>query len=113
MAIEQVSPANARPKITAETRLVGGGARQKLSAVEIPGHVLHWGLGTAERMEELYLRGYEFVDAVESAVVQDALGSDASHHGSTDMGTRVSKIAGGLGDDGQPLRLYLMKIVLR
>lgn len=39
------------------------------------------------------------------------LGGDASHDGNTDMGSRVSVVAGGeVSHDGQPVRLVLMKV---
>ena len=83
---------------------------QKLQVPEMPGYHLHWMLGKPERLLQADRAGYEFVNAEEIDINSVAIGGDASHSGSTDMGTRVSVIAGGdIDGSGQPLRLYLMK----
>jgi hypothetical protein len=81
---------------------------QKLWAPEIPGYHTHWMLGTAERLQQAHNAGYTFVDEEEVDTNEVRLGGDIKGH--TDMGSRVSKVAGG-GDmtGGQPTRLYLMK----
>jgi len=85
--------------------------QQKLSVPEIPGFHLHWMLGTPSRIAQAKKAGYDFVDPEEVDVVNTGLADDLSKSGNTDMGSRVSLVAGGTtGDDGQEQRLYLMKI---
>lgn len=82
----------------------------KLEVPEIPGYHLHWMEGTAQRLTQAEKAGYEFVDESEVQVNETRLGGDASKSGNTDLGTRVSTVAGKeVGGDGQPIRLYLMK----
>ncbi len=88
--------------------------QQRLAAPEIPGYHTHWMLGTPERLAQAQDAGYEFVHEEESAPADTSLGGDGLKSGSSDMGTRVSKLANPMGGGeedgrGQPLRLYLMK----
>jgi hypothetical protein len=84
---------------------------QKLSVPDIPGYHLHWFMGTPERLGRAMEGGYEFVDDVEAAVNDTSLGGTSTRTGNTDMGSRVSVVAGSeVGRDGQPVRLVLMKI---
>lgn len=88
---------------------------QRLEAPEIPGHHCHWMRGDAARIQQAMRAGYEFVTGDEILVNNLDVGGDASKTGNTDMGTRVSVLAsvggdGEIGNDGQPGRLYLMKI---
>ena len=79
---------------------------------EIPGYHLYWMRGTPERIQQAIRGGYEFVDQNEVQLNNNDLGGDAAAGGNTDMGSRVSYVAG-QGDvdvTGQPVRLYLMKI---
>ncbi len=111
MASENVSPANGAARKTERVRVPMSVARQKLSAPEIPGYHLHWMKGTPDRLQQAYQGGYEFVDMKETSLGNFSLGGDAAHDGNTDMGSRVSVLAGDdVGADGQPIRLYLMKI---
>jgi hypothetical protein len=88
-----------------------GAGQQKLSVPEIPGFHLHWMRGEPERLQQALQGGYEFVEEHETRQTSLSLGGDAKKSGNTDMGTRVSALAGAeTGNDGQPLRLYLMKI---
>lgn len=82
----------------------------KLEVPEIPGYHLHWMEGTMQRIGQAERAGYEFVDESEVQINNSLLGGDATKSGNTDMGSRVSVIAGKeIGGDGQPVRLYLMK----
>ncbi len=111
MATETNSPANGATRVSDRKRIPMSVPRQKLAAPEIPGYHLHWMKGTPDRLQQAEQGGYEFVDASETAVSNVSLGGDASRSGSTDLGTRVSVLAGDeVGPDGQPIRLYLMKI---
>lgn len=82
----------------------------KLEVPEIPGYHLHWMEGTAQRLMQAERAGYEHVDEEEVQVNETRLGGDATKSGNTDLGSRVSVVAGKeVGGDGQPIRLYLMK----
>ncbi len=86
---------------------------QKLECPDIPGFHLHWFNGTAARLQRALDGGYEFVDSREIQLNNVSLGGDSAASGNTDMGTRVSVVAGKqLAPDGQPLRMVLMKIRL-
>jgi len=83
---------------------------QKLSVPDIPGYHLHWFQGP-DRLERALQGGYEFVDETETSVNDAGLGGTSTRTGNTDMGSRVSVVAGSeIGRDGQPIRLVLMKI---
>ena len=84
---------------------------QKLEAPDIPGYHLHWFNGTPDRIQRAIDGGYEFVDPREAKPNNTSLGGVSTASGSTDMGSQVSVVAGSeLGNDGQPIRLILMKI---
>ena len=84
---------------------------QRLAVPDIPGYHLHWMLGTPSRIQQALKAGYEFVDPDEADVTNFGLADDASKSGNTDMGSRVSVVAGSdAGEDGREQRLYLMKI---
>lgn len=111
MAIEPVSPANGEARITDSNRIPMSSGQQKLSVPDIPGYHLHWMRGTPDRLQAALQGGYEFVDQSETRQTNLLLGGDATQSGNTDMGTRVSVIAGEeVGSDNQPVRLYLMKL---
>lgn len=82
---------------------------QKLEVPDMPGYHLHWFNGAADRIERALDAGYEFVDERDVRPRSVSLGLDSAASGNTDMGSRVSVVAGGLGDDGQAARMYLMK----
>ena len=84
--------------------------QQKLQVPELPGYHMHWMLGTAVRMAQAQRGGYEFVhqDEIDAAGFGFADSSDVS--GSTDLGSRVSVVAGNETENNQAVRLYLMKI---
>ena len=112
MAITPANPANTPvPSASAQRRVPMSVPRQKLSAQEIPGYYLHWIRGTPDRIEQALKAGYEFVDKKEQQINNMSPGGDAASSGNTDLGSRVSVVAGEeLGVDGQPIRLYLMKL---
>jgi len=82
---------------------------QKLEVPEIPGFHLHWMRGTAARLQQAERAGYVFVRPEEVALNNVSLGGDATKTGNSDMGTRVSVVAGDTDDSGNAVRLYLMK----
>jgi hypothetical protein len=84
---------------------------QKLHVAPIPGYHLHWFRGEPGRLQRALRAGYEFVRPEETELVNFDLASDLSIPGHTDLGDRVSVAAqDGAGEDGQFLRLYLMKL---
>ena len=85
--------------------------RQKLSVPPVPGYRLFWVMGTPEKMMQAEQGGYEYVSADEACLTNFDFGGNTYLDGNTDLGTRVSVIAGReIGYDNQPIRLYLMKI---
>lgn len=82
----------------------------KSSVPDIPGYHLHWMRGEPQRLAQALRAGYEFVQPHEVQLENIPLGGDALDQGSTDMGDRVSIVSGGVGEDGQASRLYLMKL---
>ncbi len=112
MAVEPTSPANGKTRVTDATRIPMSSGQQKLSVPEIPGYVQHWMKGTPERIQQALQGGYEFVEESATRQINLGIGGDAKKSGNTDLGTRVSALAGGdeTTPDGQPMRLYLMKI---
>jgi len=78
----------------------------RLSVPDIPGFHLHWFLGEM-RVQRALQAGYQFVSEDETHL------NDRSSSGGEgrDLGTRVSQLAGeDLDQQGQPQRLYLMKL---
>lgn len=83
----------------------------KLETAEIPGYHLHWFLNDPSRLQRALDGGYEFVDEREIKINNVSLGGTSAVTGNTDLGTRVSVVAGQeVGKDGQASRLVLMKI---
>ena len=112
MAKGTVNPANVDAEARGERKRIPMSLpRQKLSVPEIPGYHLHWMLGTPERIAQALEAWYEFVDENEATMENVDIGGDTLKSGNTDLGSRVSRGAGSdIGTDGQPVRLYLMKI---
>ena len=83
---------------------------RKLEVPDLPGYYLRWFRGTPQRLAQAERAGFEFVRPSEVQVNNTLLSGDASHHGSTDLGERVSIVEGSeIGEGGQAVRLYLMK----
>jgi hypothetical protein len=75
------------------------------------GYHLHWMLGTASRLAQAQQAGYTFVETHELDVTNFDVAGDREDSGSTDLGTRVSIVAGGGGgEDTEAVRMYLMKL---
>ena len=84
---------------------------QKLQVPEIPGYFLYWFRGEPGRLSRAMRAGYEFVGYDEVELNNFDLAGDLTGPGQTDMGNRVSVPAqDGASEDGQYLRLYLMKL---
>lgn len=112
MSDKQVNPANEPGTTPAERKRIPMTVpMQKLEVSEIPGYHLHWMRGTAGRLAQALRAGYEYVTEDEVTMNNLDLAGDLSKGGSTDMGSKVSVTTGDdAGHDGQPVRLYLMKI---
>lgn len=109
----QNNPANSREiEKRGRPRIPMSVPQLKLSVPDIPGYHLHWMLGTPERLAQAHAAGYEFVDSDEVKVNNSrGFADDAEESGSTDMGSRVTVVAGGDTDSGgQSIRLVLMKL---
>lgn len=107
---EPANPANVpQTRVTEANRIPMNLPSTKLSVPEIPGYYLYWFLG--QNVARAIKAGYEFVDQAEVDMVNTGLADDASKQGNSDLGTRVSAIAGGLIEGTlEPQRLYLMKL---
>lgn len=83
----------------------------KLAVPEIPGYHCHWMRGSPDRIQQALDGGYEFASNDDINIINTGFANSSDDSGNTDMGTRVSNVAGGgMESSGQPLRLYLMKI---
>lgn len=84
--------------------------QRRLDVAPIPGYQLFWILGKPDRIAQAQAAFYEFVSMDEVNVNDRRVGADLES-GSTDLGSRVSVVAGDeLDHSGQPIRLYLMKV---
>jgi len=113
--MKQVSPADSMDKGSRKTltakRVPMNSSELKLNAQEIPGYYLYWMKGTPERIQQALSAGYTFVEDHETLTTTTMLGSSSNQSGNTDLGSRVSRVCGSeVGSDGQPVRLYLMKL---
>lgn len=90
-----------------------GSKSTRLSVPNKPGWHRHWFRTEPGRIERAMQAGYKFVDPAEISMIPQQLGGAPEQGGSTDMGSRVSVAAGGYGDNGQALRLYLMECPMR
>lgn len=105
------NPANEKPKsnIPSGFQPMSAGVK-KLEAPEKEGFHRRWFRGEPGRIVRAQRAGYKFVNPEEVDLNNFDLGGDASNSGSTDLGTRVSVIAGDdLDIGGQPGRMYLME----
>ncbi len=95
--------------VNAENRRPMALPSMTLEVPEIPGYFLYWHLGS--QVERALQAGYEFVDSDEVTLNSKNIADDADKSGNTDLGSRVSIVAGtpGAADTSAP-RLYLMKI---
>jgi hypothetical protein len=111
-ALAKNNPSNvAEKKNSNKNRIPMSVPQQKLVAPEIPGYHCHWMLGTASRLAQARKAGYTFVEDDETDVNNFDLGGNPEDSGNTDMGSRVSIVAGGdTSPDGDAVRLYLMKL---
>lgn len=109
-ALTKSNPSNSPVKPTeARKRIPMSLPVQKLEVPEIPGFHLHWFRGTAARIQQAERAGFLFVRTDEVSINNLSLGGDATKTGNSDMGDRVSVTAGDTDDQGQAVRLYLMK----
>jgi hypothetical protein len=111
-SLSKSNPANAQEKkLSNKSRIPMSVPRQRLQAVDIDGYHLHWMLGTPSRLAQAQKAGYTFVEDGETDINNFDLGGDAEASGNTDLGSRVSMVAGSdTGSDGDAVRLYLMKL---
>ena len=110
--MEKINPATELTALASEKKRIPMSVPvQSLEVPDIPGYHQHWFEGTSARLQRALDGGYEFVDERDVALNAVGLGGDSSVSANTDMGSRVSVVAGQeVGSDGQPARLVLMKI---
>lgn len=82
----------------------------KLAVPDIPGYHLHWMMNEPARIAQALRAGYEFVERGQVEVSNNLLGGTAAEDGSTDLGSRISVVAGGVNEQGEAARLVLMMI---
>lgn len=105
----KINPANApQVKTPVERKRIPMSVPQlRLQVPEIPGYHQHWFL--ENRIPRALQGGYEFVDPAETDLNQLGVGADGASQPNADMGSQV-RIVGGIGQDGRPEYLVLMKI---
>ena len=103
------NPANAPEKrVTEATRVPMSVPTMKLAVPDITGFFLHWFTGT--KVPRALKAGYSFVEDDEVTVENKGVADDLGLTGSTDLGSRISVLGGGVSLLGEPERLYLMKL---
>lgn len=108
----QANPAQPTPTTKVERKRIPMSApTQRLSVPEIPGFHLHWFIGAPDRIQRALQGGYQFVEQIEVGLFDRDLAGGMGPSGGTDLGTRVSVIAGGTAENSnEAQRLYLMKL---
>lgn len=109
-AATNVNPA-AEPakRVTEATRIPMSVPQMRLEVPAMQGFHLHWFLG--RNVPRALQAGYEFVSPDEVQLNQLGVAADREFSGSTDMGSRVSVVAGGPVEGSLDAeRLYLMKL---
>jgi hypothetical protein len=106
------NPANQKEKLVIpEGYQPMGLGTKRLDVPQKDGFNRRWFRGDPTRISRAMQAGYRFVDSKEVILNNFDLGGDAKTDGNSDMGSRVSVIAGDdIGPDGQAGRLYLMEI---
>lgn len=108
---DSLNPANEPGKTDAERKRTPMTLpMRKLEVSEIAGYHLYWMRGSPQRLAQAERAGYEFVTEDDVKLNNLDLGGDAAVSGNTDMGSKVSTVTGDDLVEGQPMRLYLMKI---
>lgn len=111
-AMASQNPANPPDRTSEEmVRVPMTAPMQKLEVNELPGFWMQWIRGTPDRMMQAKRAGFTHVHELELTINNHDLGGDAKTSGNTDLGTIVSTTdgSGEIGQDGQGVRLYLMK----
>lgn len=108
-----VNPANTPVKTKAEPdRIPMSAPVQRLQTVDLPGFHTHWMRSTPERIQQALRAGYTFVQDEEVQLNYKGLASSPLGGGNSDLGSQVSVPAGRTDDQGQTVRLILMKLPL-
>lgn len=106
---ENTNPAVDTAKTDSETRkrIPMSIPQRRLEVPPIAGYHLHW--FTDANVPRAIQAGYEFVDSKEVPVNQLGVATSRSISGNADLGSHV-KVIGGVGEDGKPSYLTLMKL---
>lgn len=111
LPLPSTDPSPAAPRgVTADTRIPLSVPRQKHSTPKIPGYYTRWFMDTEARVAQCLAAGYEFVTKEEVAVNNFSVAGDRGDVGGSDLGSRVTIVAGGEGANGQAARQVLMKL---
>jgi len=107
---EVTNPANAPARrVTEATRVSMSLPTLSLQVPEKDGWHRHWFI--SKNVARALRAGYTFVEENDVDPVNSDVAGDLSTSGSTDMGTRISKLAGGFSEGThEPERLYLMEL---
>lgn len=95
-------------RVTAENRVPMSLPNAKLAVPAMDGYYLYWHLG--KNVGAALRAGYTHVQDDELDIEQRNVATAAGESGSTDMGSNVSVAGGGVDEQSQPERLYLMKL---
>ena len=107
MEAKQHNPANRVEVKRTGKRIPLSTPQRKLEVPDVPGFHLHWFLDI--NVPRAIQGGYEFVNTHDVAVNSFSVGTSADVSGNADLGSHV-KVIGGIGSDGKPEHLNLMKI---
>lgn len=95
-------------RVTEATRVPLSIPKQALEVPDLPGYFLQWFADRPGRVARAQQAGFEFVVRGELEVNNMGVASDLLQDGNTDLGNQIS-IHGGVGENGQSERLFLMK----
>lgn len=108
--MQNQNPSAAPGKTIAERKRIPLSVPQrKLEVPDMPGYHCRWFRGTASRLAQAERAGFIYVEENEVELNSVSLGGDASKAGNTDLGSRVSVVEGSETENGQAVRMYLMK----
>src|ERR1041385_7307743 len=114
--VDSHNPANSPEQrvermVTARNRVPMSVPHRTLEVPNIPGFYTHWVVSSAGRIAQALRAGYTFVEQSELPGYEYNSAHVTGTEGNSDLGSRVSVVAGGYDDDSkQSLRLYLMKL---
>jgi hypothetical protein len=110
---DSINPANNPSKAKADPEWIPMSAPvQRLQVIDFPGFHTHWMRSTPDRMAQALRAGYTFVQDDEVQLNFKGVASSPLGGGNTDLGSQVSVPAGRADEQGNSVRLVLMKLPL-